>query len=164
VGEDLLAAYDTALAWVTTRWDVGVPGLAVILSAWIGSWGLVSGTTALVAWRKGALPLRLREALDRGATAIRWEEPAPSWSSALARGTRDILRPVFWIPVAIVIAILLSAGAPWERAFWIGARALTVGVVIFSLVRAFDVHGFVRWLRHRGHWGPAVAFERALRR
>jgi nucleoside-triphosphatase THEP1 len=164
VGDDLFRAYEIAVNWVVGRWNVGTPGLALMLSAWVGSWGLVSGTTALVAWRKGALPMRLREALDRGATAIRWEDPAPSWSSAFARGSRDILRPVFWIPVAVVVLILLSAGAPWERAFWIGARALTVGIVLFSLVRAFDFQGFVRWLRHRGHWGPAVAFERALRR
>jgi nucleoside-triphosphatase THEP1 len=164
VGEDLLRAYETVVSWVLDRWQVGVPGVAVILSAWVASWGLVSGSTALVAWRKGALPLRLREALDRGATGIRWEEPAPTWSSALARGARDMMRPVFWLPVALVVAILLSAGASWERAFWIGARALTVGIVLFALVRSFDFQGFVRWLRHRGHWGPAVAFERALRR
>ncbi len=164
VGQDLLVAYETAIAWLLSRWAVGTPGVAALLLGWVGSWGLVSGTVSLVAWRKGALPLRLREALDRGATGIRWEEPAPTWSSALARGSRDILRPIFWVPVAVVVAILLSAGASWERAFWIGARALTVGVVLFSLLRAFDARGFVRWLRHRGHWGPAVAFERAMRR
>lgn len=164
VGSDLLRAYETVIQWLEVRGGVTAPGLAVLLSAWVGAWGLVSGTTALVAWRRGALPLRLREALDRGARGLNWEDPAPSWSSALARGSRDILRPVFWIPVAVVILILLSAGAPWERAFWIGVRALTVGIVLFSLIRAFDIYGFLRWLRHRGHWGPAVAFERAVRR
>lgn len=164
VGSDLLRAYEAVIRWLEVRGGVSVPGLAVILSLWVGAWGLVSGSTALFAWRRGALPLRLRQALDRGAQGLRWEDPAPSWSSALARGTRDILRPVFWIPVAIVILILLSAGAPWERAFWIGARALTIGIVLFSLIRAFDVQGFLRWLRRRGHWGPAVAFERATRR
>jgi len=164
IGSDLLVAYQAVVNWVVGRWDVGVPGIAILLAAWVASWGLVAGTTALVAWRKGALPLRLREALDRGATGIRWEEPAPTWSSAMGRGARDILRPVFWLPVLLVLGILLSAGASWERAFWIGARALTVGMVVFSLVRAFDARGFVQWLRHRGHWGPAVAFERAMRR
>jgi hypothetical protein len=164
VGSDLLRAYEAVIQWLEARGGVSVPGLAVILSLWVGAWGLVSGSTALFAWRRGALPLRLRQALDRGAQGLRWEDPAPSWSSALARGTRDILRPVFWIPVVIVILILLSAGAPWERAFWIGARALTIGIVLFSLIRAFDVQGFLRWLRRRGHWGPAVAFERATRR
>jgi len=164
VGSDLLRAYETVIKWLEVRGGVTVPGLTVLLSLWVGAWGLVSGSTSLLAWRRGALPLRLRQALDRGAEGLRWEDPAPSWSSALARGSRDIFRPVFWIPVTIVILILLSAGAPWERAFWIGARALTVGVVLFSLIRAFDVQGFLRWLRRRGHWGPAVAFERAVRR
>lgn len=164
IGSDLLRAYETVVGWVLTRWSLGVPGIAAILGIWTGLWGLVAGTTALLAWKKGALPLRLREALDRGATGIRWEDPAPSWSSALARGSRDVLRPVFWLPVLLILGILLSSGSTWERTFWIGARAVTVGVVIFSLVRAFDVRGFVQWLRHRGHWGPAVAFERALRK
>jgi nucleoside-triphosphatase THEP1 len=164
VGSDLLRAYEAVIHWLEVRGGVTVPGLAILLSLWVGAWGLVSGSAALLAWRRGALPLRLRQALDRGAEGLRWEDPAPSWSSAIARGGRDILRPVFWIPVAVVILILLSAGAPWERAFWIGARALTIGIVLFSLIRAFDVQGFLRWLRRRGHWGPAVAFERATRR
>jgi nucleoside-triphosphatase THEP1 len=164
VGSDLLRAYETVISWVLQRWSVGMPGIALLLGGWVGSWALVSGTVSLVAWRKGVLPARLSDALDRGASGLRWEEPAPSAVSALGRGLRDILRPVFWIPVMIVVLILLSAGATWERAFWISARALTVGVVLFSLVRAFDPRGFVRWLRNRGHWGPAVAFERALRR
>lgn len=164
IGSDLLRAYDALVGWVQARWDVGLPGIALTLGIWFALWGLFAGSVALIAWRKGALPKRLEAALERGVQGLRIEDPAPTVGSAVARGIRDVLRPVFWIPVVAVVLILLSFGAPWERAFWIAARAATVGIVIFSLVRAFDFRGFIRWLRHRGHWGPAVAFERALRR
>jgi len=164
IGSDLLRAYEAVVGWVEARWDVGLPGLVLALSIWISLWGLVSGSVALLAWKKGALPTRLEAALERGVRGLRIEDPAPTVGIAVARGLRDVLRPVFWIPVLAVVLILLSFGAPWERAFWIAARAATVGIVIFSLVRAFDFRGFIGWLRHRGHWGPAVAFERALRR
>jgi hypothetical protein len=164
IGHDLLVAYETVVGWVRTRWAIGVPGIATVLAAWIGTWGMASGSVALLAWRRGSLPPRLRRALEHGATGIRWEEPAPTWAAAVRRGARDLTRPVFWLPIGVVVAIVLSAGAPWERAFWIAARALTMGIVLFSLAGALDVRGLVAWLRRRGHWGPAVALERAMRR
>jgi hypothetical protein len=63
----------------------------------------------------------------------------------------------------VVLAVRLTGGG-WEAAGWVVARATTIGFLLVVLVRWLDVPGIARWLRRRGHWGPALAFERALGR
>ena len=46
---------------------------------------------------------------------------------------------------------------------WVVVRAVTVGWVLFSVVRLFDPRKLALWLRRKGHWGPAMALTRALR-
>ena len=83
--------------------------------------------------------------------------------AAIKRGLRDLLRPMFWAPVAVVAVIIVASGSTWEQAMWIVIRAITVGWVLFSLARLFDPRKLVSWLRRKGHWGPAMALSRALR-
>jgi uncharacterized membrane protein YbhN (UPF0104 family) len=75
---------------------------------------------------------------------------------------RDLARPSFWLPVLLVAAIVVVSGSPAERAFWIAARAVAVGLVLFSLARSIDPRRASGWLRRRGWWGPSVAFEEAM--
>jgi hypothetical protein len=83
--------------------------------------------------------------------------------AAIRRGLRDLLRPLFWAPVTVVAVIIVATGSTWEQAMWIVVRAITVGWVLFSLARLFDPRKLVSWLRRKGHWGPAMALNRALR-
>lgn len=163
IGSDLLRAYDAGVGWIAERWAVSIPGIATVLGVWIALWGCTAAAVTWLAWRRRSLPARVQAMLERGAAGIRWRESPPAWRRAAALGLRDLTRPVFWAPVGLVAAIVLAAGSPWERAFWIGARAIALGWVIFSLARAFNPRAFIAWLRGRGHWGPAVAFSRALR-
>ncbi len=162
IGSDLLRAYESVLRWLSDRLDFGVPGLITALAIWIGSWGLVSGTVTLLVWRRRALPPRLNRLMERGSTRIRLGPHAGGRIHALAHAARDVARPVFWMPVLLVVGILLVAGTSMERVFWISARAATVGFVLFALVRMVDPPRVLDWLRARGHWGPAIAFARAL--
>jgi hypothetical protein len=162
IGSELFRAYDEVIRWVTSQWRIEVPGIITLLTIWVVVWGVVASVVTLMVWRRRRLPARIQTFLDRGAQAIRWEESRPSWKQAVQRGFKDLFRPIFWVPVAVVAVIVLVSGSPWETAFWIVARAVTVGMVTFSLARAFDLRSFIAWLQGKGHWGPAVAFRRAM--
>jgi hypothetical protein len=138
---------------------------------WIALWALVAGAGGAFAFarsqRAGAeaqVLQRLEAWRDRvgGVPALSSEVARPSWGQAIASGARDLARPTFWVPLALVVGVILAAGSPWEAAFWTVARAATVGMVLFTAVRFFDVHGAVRALRRQGRWGPAIALSRAI--
>ncbi len=162
VGSDLLRAYEAVVGWVYARWDVGMPGIITAIAIWVLGWGLVAGAVTLAVWRRRALPQRLRTMMERGVMRVRLQRHAGGRLAALSQAARDIARPVFWIPILLVVSILLLSGSPAERAFWVVARAGTVGFVLFSLVRMVDPPRVVDWLRAHGHWGPAIAFARAF--
>ncbi len=162
VGSDLLRAYEAVVSWVAARWDVGLPGMLTAIAIWVAAWGMVAGIATLAVWKRRALPQRLRATMERGIIRVRLQGRATGRLAALAQAARDVARPVFWIPVLLVVTILLLSGSPAERAFWVVARAATVGFVLFSLVRMVDPPRVVNWLRVHGHWGPAIAFARAL--
>jgi hypothetical protein len=161
VGSDLLTAYGLLLAWVE-RHGLGVPGLAVLLGGWIALWGAVAGGVTALTWRRRRVSTRLARALARRAQGVPVRARAASRAEAVRGALGDLARPSFWLPVLLVIIVFAAAGQPWERAFWIGARATTVGLLLFSAVRAVDPLRAAMWLRRRGRWGPAEALARAL--
>ena len=44
----------------------------------------------------------------------------------------------------------------------ISALLVSIGMVLFTAVKFFDVQGAVKALRRRGQWGPAIALSRAI--
>jgi nucleoside-triphosphatase THEP1 len=163
VGDQLIRAYASVTGWLTEHWNLSTPGLWTAIGVWIVVWGLGAMSVGLFVHRRKSLPGRFRELMARRMEGLGNDHPA-SRRHALLLGAKDLARPVFWIPLLIIAAIVLAAGAPWGDIFWMAARALTVGFVVFSLARGFQPRRFVGWLRRRGHWGPAVALDRALRR
>lgn len=162
VGTDLLRAYEAVVDWVDARWDVGMPGIITAIAMWMVAWGVVAGSVTLAVWKRRALPQRLRTMMERGVVRVHLQRRPGGRLTAVGQAARDIARPVFWIPILLVVTILLLSGSPAERAFWIVMRAATIGFVLFSLVRMIDPARVVGWLRAHGHWGPAIAFARAL--
>ena len=163
VGEHLLRAYDTLVRWLTAHWDLSPPGLWALIGVWITLGGLVSMTAGLAVHRRRALPERLRTMMDRRLEGLD-DTRVPDRRRAALAGLRDLTRPVFWLPLLIIGALVLAAGAPWEDLVWMALRAATIGFLAFTLARCVDPRRLAGWLRRRGHWGPAVALERALRR
>ncbi|MFN0157708.1 MAG: hypothetical protein ACKVRP_06510 [Bacteroidota bacterium] len=162
-GGELLRAYDTVIRWVVERFNISPPGVVVLMTVWCALWGSVGAAVTFLAWRhRETIPTKLRVLLDRGSQNVRLNSASPTWRHATRGGLRDLARPFFWVPLLIVTAVIVLSGSPWESAFWIVARAATIGVVIFSLVRVFNPQKFIAWLRGRGHWGPALAFRRAI--
>ncbi len=163
VGSELLRAYEAATGWLASHGFAGAPAIAGVIAGYIALSGTGGAVAAYLTWRQRRLPDRVQRMLEEGARGIRWSTSSPSWRGAARGGIGDLLRPVFWVPLGIIVAILLLAGSPWERAFWVIVRAATIGFLVFSAARTVDPRRIAAWLRARGHWGPALAFNRAVR-
>lgn len=164
IGDSLFQAVDTVIQWLAEHLRLDLPGIAVVFLLWIVLWGMVSASVTLFFWlRRHRLPARLGLMLSRGADGIVLSNERPGLLKAVRRGLRDLLRPVFWVPVAVVVGIVLASGSGWEQGVWIVGRAVVVGWVLFSVARLFDPRKLVAWLERKGHWGPALAFRSAFR-
>lgn len=162
VGHQLLRAYDAVIDWVSRHWHLGSPGLWTVVGVWIALWGSVSSVATLITWRRRRLPRRFTELMGRRLEGLRDPDaPRRSRRRAVLLGLRDLSRPEFWMPLAIIAAVIMAAGAPWGSAFWMAVRAVIVGFVVFTAARSFEPRRLAAWLRRRGHWGPAEALERA---
>ncbi len=163
VGNELLEAYDTVIQYIVGKLDLHGIGFLQIVVAWTILCGLLSGALTLVAWRhRRRMPGRLRDLVFRKPRGVILEWNSVSIGGAMRNGLKDITRPLFWLPVIIVIAMMFASGSSVETILWIVLRAAVVGFVLFSLVRSIDLRRFIGWLQHRGHWGPALAFKRAV--
>ncbi len=161
VGENLLKAVEALAGWVRAH-GIGLPGLAAILAGWIAAWGAVAGSVTAWAFRRTSVGARVERALERGAGNLPVPSRATSQSEAVRGALRDLARPAFWLPIALIVAVVVAVGSTWEAAFWTAVRAATVGFLIFAAARAVDPLKAALWLRRRGHWGPAEALSRAL--
>lgn len=162
VGDELLRAYGAAVAWLQRTWGITGPAVGAAIGGWIALNGLIAAAVTVYAWRRRTLPPRVRRIFERGPANLPVGSPRGGWRAAVASGLRDLVRPSFVLPVLLIVIIIVAAGAGWEHAFWIAVRATVVGFVIFSAARAVDPERLVAWLRRHGHWGPAIAFGRAL--
>ena len=163
VGSDVIRAYDSAIQWIAKQLSVGSLGFLALVFGWSLVCGAVTSGLTVLAWkRREKMPARLHDAVFKTPKGVILDPKPASASGAMRRGVKDILRPLFWMPVLIVVGITIATGSPLESALWIIVRAAAVGFVLFSAVRAFDMHRFIQWLKHRGYWGPALAYERAV--
>jgi len=165
LGQELVRAYDTAVLWLAAHWHVSAPGLPWLVGAWTALHGVAAGAAAVVAWRLGAPPRRLRELIDREAGR---PSPVPEVGAApAARGrrlVRDLTRWQLWLPAALVAAIMLTAGRPLEAVAWLALRFVAVSLVLLSLVSLVRPARWAEVLRRHGFWGPAVAMGDAIDR
>jgi nucleoside-triphosphatase THEP1 len=164
IGGDLFPAVDTVIRWVAARLHLNIPGIATFVLLWASIWGTVSTVTTLLAWsRRHKLPARLSTLLSKGRRGVNLDARTHTIGDAVRRGSRDLLRPLFWAPVAVIVIILMTSGSSWEQGMWVSLRAVTIGWIFFSVAHMFDPRKLVSWLRRKGYWGPAMAFSRALR-
>ncbi len=165
VGSDLIRAYDSMIMWGAHLLQVRTPGLVLLITLWSVLCGSVSSLLTLLAWqRRQHMPGRLRDAVFRRGKGIPLEGKPAGKIAAMKKGLRDLTRPLFWLPVLIVVGFTLASGSPVESALWVIVRAAGIGFVLFSLVRLFDTQRFIAWLQSRGHWGPALAYRHAIER
>jgi nucleoside-triphosphatase THEP1 len=162
VGGEIFRAYDAVVKWVAAQLHLGAPAMPTVLGVIVVLSGLLTGFACLAYWRRRHRGLeRLLAFAERRRPTF---ETSTGWKAALKGALRDLIKPTFWMPLAVIVAILKLSGTQWNETFWIVMRASAVGVVLFGLARMISPLRFARWLRRRGLYGPAVGFERAFRR
>lgn len=160
LGGDLTRAFDEAMKWFGRHLGVQTPSFWAAVIVWVALWGFVAG--AVTAWAYGRPAVGERWLSSKHPVGGVASGGKPTVLSVLTGALRDLVRPTFWLPVLIVAAILTGTGRPWEGTMWMTLRAATIAFALFVAVRWLDPVGLADWLRKQGHWGPAVAFGRAL--
>lgn len=140
----------------------GLPAAAVgwLLAGWVT---LHAGTVAMgtaLAWRQRHQALRVEPGRVRLTLS---GSAATSWREAFRRGAGELKRPLLWVPLLLVLAVLALAGRPAEQLIYVALRALAIGWLVFALIQRVDLSRLPGRLRTLGRWGPAMAWQRALR-
>ena len=163
VGGDLVTVYDKILRWIASSLHLPPLGLLGLLLVWSSLAGLFASAVTVYAYsRRRRIPARLQRLIAHGATLFAYTESKRSWKTIFRQSLHDLMRPYFWIPIIILMALIAVTGSSMENIFWIAVRASTLALVLFSLARAFDPQSFLKWLRKKGYWGPAYAFRLAF--
>ncbi len=159
VGGDLFKAYDVVVHWIANQLGLTAPALPVVLSLCVLASALINGGVALGFWHQRHLGLQRLKATHPFSPSKSDPSQHPLWSSI-----REMAHPMFWLPIALIVLVLLISGSHWEAALMIGLRSFAVGLVLFSVVRLIRVEAVSRALQKRGLLGPAAAVNRALNR
>lgn len=159
IGNPVFQVYDKVVKWIANSLGLGDPALPVVLGVVILLSALFSAGATVFFWRKRHAGL---EKLMNHARSKRPQtNDGEGWRGALKGAGRDLLRPAFWAPVVVVLILILS-GTKWNEAFWTVLRAASVGALLFGVIRLIRVRRLGGWLKSRGLYGPAIAFERAM--
>ena len=158
LGGDLMRAYDTVVLWLAEKWGLTAPALPWLVGAWAGFCALVASGVALTAWRLRAPPAALRKLIER--------EGADKADGRMRAGGRfrEFAHWQFWLPLAVVSAILLAVGRSWESVAWLALRFVAVGFLLMTLVSLVRPARWAERLRRLGWWGPALAMGGAFSR
>ncbi|MCK6603014.1 MAG: DUF2478 domain-containing protein [Bacteroidetes bacterium] len=165
VGTDLLTAIDKSVIWISDQLGLtSHPGVFGILAVWVIFSGLMTGSITLWLWIRPQTGLvRLMRKLEkfRIPGKNRPGEPVsrPAWLQVLS----ELARPAFWAPVLIIAVILFLFDSDWGKLTGTLVRAFVAGLVIFSLFRLVKPLRFLSWLEKKGHWGPVIAVNKALK-
>jgi nucleoside-triphosphatase THEP1 len=162
LGQDLVEAYARVTRWLAEQGVAPLPSLPVLLAGWAAFHAALASASAVTAWRLRTPPARVRALLEDGARADAATPAEPGVRASLPRRVlREFARWHFWLPLALVGAVLLATGRPGEDVAWLVARFVAVGAVLFALLSLVQPARFAAALRRRGWWGPAAAFTEA---
>ncbi len=136
------------------------PPIAPLVAAWIAAHGAVVAAGTFVAWRRAPLaPGEIRLPAWFAAPRL---SGARGWRQQLAHAFGELRRPAFWLPLLLILGGLAWAGQPGETLLWVCLRALLIAWVLFVVVQRLDLAAVPGRLRTLGHWGPAIAWRRAM--
>ncbi len=158
LGGEYLAALEKIVSELNRWLEIKQLSVPLILGLYVGVHAAGAGFAGLLAWR-----FRRRDPdfskLKRGALL---DFSHARTQSAWLRAGLDLLKPSFWLPLAIILAALALAGRSAESLFWLAFRALTIAWLLFALLRRIPFERSAEWLRARGFSGPAHAWSRSL--
>ncbi len=136
------------------------PSLLALIAGWLALHGSAVAMGTALAWRrpvKSAPHARLPSWLVMPSALAK-----RSWRASMRQALREMMRPVFWLPLVLVISALAWAGQSNESLIWVLLRAILIAWVMFMLVQRLDLPALPAKLRRFGMWGPAIAWQRAL--
>ena len=151
LGKGLEKAWDAGVIFLVGKDHRDIPSLwtgAIALAVLNGC--LTSAFTIFATLRHGSARASIETSMGNSPL---------STSTSRSSIFRDLARPVFWLPLVLVAAILLFARESPLNILWMILRATTIVLVLGGFVRAFKMDGLLDWLRRRGQWGPAVALD-----
>ena len=155
LGKSLEKAWDAGIHWLAEKGHFSAPSFWWVALLLAGINGCISAGLTLAVTRKQS---RYRERLEQMMVNSR-SVPASSNRSIF----QDLLRPVFWLPLILVGAILLFAKEAPMNILWMALRAVAVVLVLGGLFKMGRTEQMVDYMRRRGHWGPAVAIRSAIK-
>lgn len=167
LGEELANTYARVVAWLGENLSLTAPGLGAVLAGWAALHAGLAATAALVAWHWRSPPRALQNIIDREIAALRVSPdatPPSAPGSPPRRLAREFARWQFWLPAALVVAVVLASGRGWEPVAWVLLRFFAVGLVLVALLSLIQPAWIADRLRRRGWWGPAAAFAGVWRR
>ncbi len=153
LGKSLEKAWDAGIHWLAQKGHFLPPSFWQVALALAGLNGCISaGSTLVVTRKQSSYRVKLEAALAKGSGL-----PSPSKTSPL----RDLLRPMFWLPLVLVSALLLFAKESPMNVLWMVLRASAVVLALGGIFRSVRADRMFDWMRRRGQWGPAVAMNTA---
>ncbi len=157
VGSDMGRAYDIIVKWIASKLGLGQVSFLTAMAIFVLCASIATSAVSVVFWRsRNKVIHRLHTASDRIGSLRR--------KASRKRQSSELLRPSFWLPVAIIGTVLLANGSSWEHVVWIVLRSLAVGLVLFGCIKLVPVRKLPLWLQRIGLLGPAAAVGRAMRK
>lgn len=157
LGKSLEKAYASLGEWLSLKFNFVTPPLFEFVGWVVLAHAVISMLSTLLLSLKRPPQFEKFQAIDPS----RIQKPK-SVGHAIAGAFRDLFRPAFLIPIFLVCGIMFASKANVQEVLWTILRAMTIGVVLFAIVRWFDPRGLVNWLKGKGHWGPAYALRVGL--
>ncbi len=160
VGDALWVVVDKVSEEAAALLGLESPPIAPLVAAWIAAHGAVVAAGTFAAWRKAPMaPGEIRLPAWFAAPRL---SGARGWREQLVHAFGELRRPAFWLPLLLILGGLAWAGQPGEALLWVCLRALLVAWVLFVIVQRLDLAAVPGRLRTLGHWGPAIAWRRAM--
>lgn len=158
IGTDYMTALNKILSEAQRFLPVAGLTVPMVLGVYVGTHSAGVAAAAVLAWR-----LRRRDPdfgkLKRAALLdFDAAKPGSVWFRALL----DLLKPSFWLPLAIILLALALAGRSTESLFWLLFRAIAIAWLLFALLRRIPFARAADWLQARGYAGPAHAWMRSM--
>jgi nucleoside-triphosphatase THEP1 len=156
LGKSLEKAWDAGIQYLAKETDVAAPSfwlMAVVLSLVNG---VISMGVTLAVLRKGSGNRTKLEQMMFAADRTAWSKNRSIFA--------DLVKPTFWLPLAIVAIIQLVAREQPLHIVWMALRAVAIILAVNGLARLIKVERVLQWLTRRGHWGPAIALRSATQK
>lgn len=152
-GSNLTKAYDAVVAWVRERFDLSLPSLVITIFTVATVYGVIAGFVTLSFWRRRHALLLKNEQ--------RWLSMPAAKSVRRGRKWGFLVSPMFWLPLLIILGILWAKGESKEALAVLTIRAVAIAWLLGAILVWLKPNSLISWLRAKGKWGPAFAFEEA---